>query len=223
MQGRRPMWGQMAQWVSDRPSRKLKYPTQGRQCPTRVEWPNAGLIEPTWAWISCHLHLLACKSELEVDLWWFDSIRTKPEVVNTMFRHWPRHHHLPHMQQWAKNGFIRCFNTVRTTTTSLACNSKLEVLFIWCRNAIRATTTSLAVHGTKKDNVGIIYWMGSYIKLVSCMFSTIIFYFMSSESGVGFWTRRTHNNLRTPRNPYPDLPKPLPLVVGMGLHGYGYG
>jgi hypothetical protein len=83
--------------------------------------------------------------------------------------------------------FIRCLDTVRATTTSPACNSELEVLFISCRNAVRATTTSLAVHGAKKHNVGIIYWMESYIKLVSCTFSTIIFYSIANALAMSLY------------------------------------
>ena len=82
-----------------------------------VEWPNAESTNPTWARISRRLHLLACKSELEVDLWHFDSVRTtstslicksEPEVdcsrVSTLLPPTCTPH-LPRMQERAGGGF----------------------------------------------------------------------------------------------------------------------
>jgi hypothetical protein len=76
------------------------------------------------------------------------------------FRHCSHHHHFPHcsllhhlprMQEQAGGGSF---------SLTSRCSSSSTLSTTWC---------------TKEDNVGIVYWMESYIKLVSHMFSTIYF------------------------------------------------
>jgi hypothetical protein len=47
------------------------------------------------------------------------------------------------MQEPARGSFLSCFNALRITTTSLACNNEPELVFMVFQH-LRVTTTSLA-------------------------------------------------------------------------------
>jgi hypothetical protein len=109
---------------------------------------------------------------------------------NYAIRHCSHHHHLPRMEQRAGGEFLRDFDTVHITTTSLTCNSEPEVVLytvstpfatpppqpkvdLWYFDAVRTFSSSLACNS--KPEVGF-YGVRVTITSLAC----------NSELEVGF-------------------------------------
>src|SRR6266567_1716022 len=120
-----------------------------------------------------------------------------------VFRSCVHHHHLPCMQEQAGGGFFMVFRHPSCHRHLPCMQQQARGVFLWRLDAVCTIITSLASQRWFLYNLLDRILIESYIKLVSCMFSTIYFCFMSLEPGMGFLN---------PLNPQKstNLTKPLP-------------